>query len=99
MLRGIKIGNVLFLRNAGRGGSSRGEPSRGGGLDFVTEVYTVKGICRVLRYERGGGGSKMPIFALRNKRTFPYQILYLRGINEASRSLSSQPPIIYYSEN
>jgi hypothetical protein len=36
-------------------------------LGLVTKPYTVKDICRVLRYER----SKIPIFALRNKRTFP----------------------------
>jgi hypothetical protein len=28
-----------------------------GGLDFVTETFTVKGICKVLRYE-GKGGQK-----------------------------------------
>jgi hypothetical protein len=49
----------------------QGMPLQGFLLDFVTEPYTEKGICRVLRYERREGGSKMPIFALRNKRTFP----------------------------
>jgi hypothetical protein len=29
-------------------------------LKFVTEPYTAQGICRVLRYEGGGGGSKKP---------------------------------------
>jgi hypothetical protein len=46
------LGNVLILPNA----------LRGGGLDYMIEPYTVNGICRVLRYEGGGGV----------KRTFPY---------------------------
>jgi hypothetical protein len=36
----LSMGTFLFL---------------GGGLEFVTEPYTVKGICRVLRYERWEG--------------------------------------------
>jgi hypothetical protein len=70
-----KLGNVLILRNALGGG---------GGLDFVTEPYTAKGICRVLRYE-GGEGSKKTIFALRNKRTFPYKINLTFTISETMK--------------
>jgi hypothetical protein len=49
-------------------------------MDFVTEPYTAKCICWILRYEGGGGGewSKEPMFALRNKRTFPKQGLILK---------------------
>jgi hypothetical protein len=43
-------------------------------LKFVTEPYTAQGICRVLRYEGGGGGSKKPKSALRNLRKFPNRL-------------------------